>query len=81
MNENEAEKVVPDGGSPSQASTPVTKAPRIEAIEPPPQQRWNNPRINMWRTFVACYGLFIMGANDAAYGVSYPSLISRKWIC
>ena len=37
-----------------------------------PQQQWNHPRINIWRTVVACYGLLIMGMNDAAYGVCTP---------
>ena len=35
-------------------------------------ERWNYPRINMWRTLVTFFGLFIMGLNDAAYGVSLP---------
>ena len=38
--------------------------------EGPPLQRWNHPRINVGRSLVAFYGLVIMGANDAAYGVS-----------
>ena len=38
--------------------------------EPTPKSRWNHPRINVWRTLAAFFGLFIMGANDAAYGVS-----------
>ena len=37
-------------------------------------QRWNHPRINVWRTVVACYGLFIMGMNDATYGVCGPRI-------
>ena len=41
-----------------------------------PQQQWNHPRINVWRTVVACYGLCIMGMNDAAYGVC----VSRRRI-
>ena len=38
--------------------------------EVPVLQRWNEPRINIWRTFVTFLGLFIMGLNDAVYGVS-----------
>ncbi|KAB2570739.1 Bypass of stop codon protein 6 [Lasiodiplodia hormozganensis] len=37
-------------------------------------QRWNNPRVNMWRTFSAFWSFFIMGANDAAYGALLPYL-------
>ena len=37
------------------------------------QERWNYPRINMARTFVAFYGFVIMGLNDAAYGVRMPT--------
>lgn len=34
-------------------------------------QKWNHPRINVWRVF-ATFGAFtLMGANDAAYGVSF----------
>ena len=44
------------------------KSPVPTLVEAP-QQQWNHPRINAWRTVVACYGLFIMGMNDAAYGV------------
>jgi hypothetical protein len=33
------------------------------------QQRWNEPRINLFRVLAACYGLLIMGMNDAQYGV------------
>ena len=34
--------------------------------------KWNEPRINIARTVVACYGLIIMGANDAVYGAIIP---------
>lgn len=34
-----------------------------------PQEQWNHPSINIWRTVIACYGLFVMGMNDATYGV------------
>ena len=33
-------------------------------------QQWNHPKMNVGRSMVAFYGLIIMGANDAAYGVS-----------
>jgi hypothetical protein len=35
-------------------------------------ERWNNPKINMWRTFAAFFAFVIMGANDAAYGALIP---------
>ena len=37
------------------------------------QERWNYPRINIARMFVAFYGFVIMGLNDAAYGVRMPT--------
>ena len=38
-------------------------------------QRWNEPRVNMWRICATFVGFIIMGANDAAYGVSSRALI------
>ena len=39
--------------------------------EPEPAlERWNNPRINIYRYLAANYSFIIMGMNDAAYGVS-----------
>ena len=32
-------------------------------------QRWNSPRINVYRLFAAFWGFIIMGANDAVIGV------------
>jgi fucose permease len=37
-------------------------------------QKWNYPRINMWRCFAAFYSFIILGANDAAYGALIPYL-------
>lgn len=42
--------------------SPVTVAHVVE--------RWNEPRFNMFRTFATFWSFVIMGANDAAYGVS-----------
>lgn len=36
-------------------------------------QRWNNPKVNIYRTFATFYTFVVMGANDAAYGVSHSS--------
>jgi hypothetical protein len=35
-------------------------------------ERWNNPKINIWRTAATFYASVIMGANDAAYGALIP---------
>jgi hypothetical protein len=32
-------------------------------------ERWNNPKVNLYRTFATLFAFTIMGANDAAYGV------------
>jgi hypothetical protein len=34
-------------------------------------QQWNKPRLNMWRVFATFGSFALMGANDAAYGVSH----------
>jgi fucose permease len=47
---------------------------------PPPStavpvlQKWNNPRINMFRVFATFYSFIILGLNDAAYGALIPYL-------
>lgn len=33
-------------------------------------ERWNTPRINLYRFLAALYSFIIMGMNDGAYGVS-----------
>jgi hypothetical protein len=48
-----------DGSLPS----PITATEQL--------QRWNYPRVNLWRTLAAFWGFIIMGANDAAVGVSF----------
>lgn len=47
-----------DGSLPS----PITATEQL--------QEWNYPRVNLWRTLAAFWGFIIMGANDAAVGVS-----------
>jgi hypothetical protein len=47
-----------DGSLPS----PITASEQL--------QKWNYPRVNLWRTLAAFWGFIIMGANDAAVGVS-----------
>lgn len=38
------------------------------------KQKWNEPRINMWRVFSCYFSFFIVGMNDGSYGVS-PELL------
>ena len=39
-------------------------------VELPPQQKWNDPAINIWRVVFSCYGIMLMGLHDGAIGVS-----------
>jgi hypothetical protein len=55
---NEAQSNDVDGSLPS----PITATEQLE--------RWNYPRVNLWRTLAAFWGFIIMGMNDAAVGVS-----------
>lgn len=32
--------------------------------------KWDSPRINIFRSFATWWSFLVMGANDAAYGVS-----------
>lgn len=45
------------------------ESPASTVYQYPPAERWNYPRKNIGKSLVAFYGLIIMGANDAAYGV------------
>lgn len=33
-------------------------------------EKWNHPQINTYRSFSTFWSFLVMGANDAAYGVS-----------
>jgi hypothetical protein len=57
---------LPDSVSPPQS---VKEAVEPEAL-PPALERWNHPRVNMYRTLACLWCFVILGANDAAYGVS-----------
>lgn len=35
------------------------------------KETWKNPQINVWRVLATFYSLFVAGANDAVYGVSF----------
>ncbi len=37
-------------------------------------QKWNSPRINLWRCLATFYSFIILGANDGAYGALIPYL-------
>lgn len=41
-------------------------------------EKWNSPRSNIYRTFATFWSFFVMGANDAAYGVSRLDLILHQ---
>jgi hypothetical protein len=68
------------------ASQPTQRQIRISDLErakdepePPSSaisvlQKWNSPRINMWKVFTCFWSLFVMGMNDGAYGVSCGNL-------
>jgi hypothetical protein len=47
---------------------------RDEAIPPETaieaKQKWNSPRINMWRVLSCYFSFLIVGMNDGSYGVS-----------
>lgn len=51
-----------DGGTSPVDDEPVNSVPQL--------QRWNSPRINMFRTMATFWDFMILGANDAAYGRS-----------
>ena len=36
-------------------------------------ERWNKPQANIYRTLAVLFAFIVMGANDAAYGVSGSS--------
>lgn len=44
-------------------------------------EKWNEPRINMYRTFATFWSFVILGANDAATGVSgfIAPLFPKQW--
>lgn len=36
----------------------------------PALEKWNYPRVNIYRSLATFWSFLVMGANDAAYGVS-----------
>ncbi|KAI9792245.1 MAG: hypothetical protein M1833_001244 [Piccolia ochrophora] len=55
-----------NGDVSSESAAPATAASAL--------QRWNKPRLNMWRLFATFASFTILGANDAAYGALIPYL-------
>ncbi|PQE21758.1 hypothetical protein CJF30_00010586 [Rutstroemia sp. NJR-2017a BBW] len=53
-----------------------SEEPRIHrvATEPITLERWNEPRINLYRYLSALYSFIVLGMNDAAYGALIPYL-------
>ena len=55
---------------------PHSERSGIDSLSPnPPEdftalEKWNSPRINAYRSFATFWSFLVMGANDAAYGVS-----------
>jgi hypothetical protein len=51
-----------------EAPIPLTERERHEAQ----LEKWNEPRINMWRVFGTMFSFIIMGMNDGAIGALIP---------
>jgi len=68
------------------ASNPTGKNLEISDLESPPStavealEKWNYPRINMFRVFATFWSFFVTGMNDGSYGVSLPPQIFQKLI-
>lgn len=41
-------------------------------------QKWNNPKINVFRVAACSWGFLVMGANDVVYGVRSPNIIYSR---
>lgn len=48
-----------------------TESPGPERVVAHAREKWNEPSVNALRTFATFWSFVIMGANDAAYGVSF----------
>jgi hypothetical protein len=55
---------------------PTSPQPPLEDFEPH-LQKWNSPRINIWRCVGTFWSFVILGANDAAIGALIPYL--EEW--
>ncbi|KAJ5953559.1 hypothetical protein N7454_000455 [Penicillium verhagenii] len=60
---------------------PPSEQPTTDSSSDPPGgfpvlEKWNSPRINIYRSFSTFWTFLVMGANDAAYGALIPYLES-----
>ncbi|PQE30424.1 MFS transporter protein [Rutstroemia sp. NJR-2017a WRK4] len=58
-----------------------SEEPRIHrvATEPITLERWNEPRINLYRYLSALYSFIVLGMNDAAYGIQLESYYNQTY--
>ena len=54
-----------------ESDDPVERLPSPTTQADEPLERWNAPRLNFYKTSAAFWSFIVMGANDAAYGVSF----------
>jgi hypothetical protein len=72
--ENEKQGITPSLEDKSGETVQTTKDETQESTDDDTKlEKWNQPRINMYRYFTTLFCLIIMGMNDAAYGVSFPT--------
>ncbi len=53
-----------NGGQDVESEGPVSNVVQVK-------QRWNQPRVNIWRLMAVFLTFFNLGANDASYGVGF----------
>jgi hypothetical protein len=77
--ENEKEVIAANLGDKSEETVEESKE---EAENSPNEinelEKWNHPRINMYRYLTTLFCLILMGMNDAAYGVSLSKAILKE---
>ncbi|PQE15300.1 Major facilitator superfamily domain general substrate transporter protein [Rutstroemia sp. NJR-2017a BVV2] len=49
------------------------------ATEPITLERWNEPRINLYRYLSALYSFIVLGMNDAAYGIQLETYYDQTY--
>ncbi|KAK6381471.1 hypothetical protein LTS17_004529 [Exophiala oligosperma] len=69
MEAEKATTTTPNPNAPSSAPSPASSND-----SQPQLQKWNSPRINVWRCAGTFWSFAILGANDAAYGALIPYL-------
>jgi hypothetical protein len=68
INETRGSRLDEDDGS-----DPVENLPSPTTQGAERQERWNQSKLNFWRTMAAFWSFVVMGSNDAAYGVCINS--------